>query len=251
MRDKPKTLADGSVVTYLEYKERMEFDTATYQDLARTAHDLGLDFGVSVWDTVSPHWAADTPRGEEFETPHVPLCDFIKLPSATIADEAIVHHAATRGLPLFWSTGMYDMAQIQQTTEWLDSYGTSNWGIFHCNSTYPADPSELNLRVIDVWHHTSNLRGHPIGYSGHEVGLATTVAAVALGANMVERHITLDRASWGSDQSASVEPQGFARLVSDIRTVESALGDGRKVVWPSEEAKKDSLVVKTYLTTPS
>ena len=240
MRDTPKVLQDGTTTTYLAYKEGLEFSIEQYKELYDLAHSLGLDFGASVWDTVSPHALTDS-----F------VVDFLKLPSATIADEPIVHHTATRGVPFFWSTGMYEMGQIGRTAEWLDEYGFDNWGVFHCNSSYPAKPEELNLRVIAEWSDYTMFRGHPIGYSGHEVGLATTVAAVALGANMVERHITLDRSSWGSDHASSVEPQGFARLVSDIRAVESAMGDGKKVVWPSEESKKNSLVVKTYLTTPS
>ena len=249
MREQPKTLEDGTVVTYLEYKELLEFSTDEYYELADEAHGLGLDIGVSVWDTVSPHRAADMAYRDGEVGP--PVFDFLKLPSAAIADEPIVHHAATRGLPFFWSTGMYGMDQIETTTNWLEEYGSTNWGVFHCNATYPANPAELNLRVINNWKSYSLFGGHPIGYSGHEVGLATTVAAVALGADMVERHITLDRSMWGSDQSASVEPDGFARLVRDIRAVESALGDGKKVVWPSEQDKKDSLVVQTYLTKPS
>jgi N-acetylneuraminate synthase len=103
--------------------------------------------------------------------------------------------------------------------------------ILHCTSTYPSDIAELNLRAIQTLAARYDV---PVGYSGHEVGLAPAVAAVALGACVVERHITLDRAMWGTDQAASVEPQGFARLVKDIRAVETALGDGKKRLWPSE-----------------
>ena len=187
----------------------------------------------------------------DFKSEFVGFVDFLKLPSAAIADEPIVHHTASRGLPFFWSTGMYDLSQIRITAGWLEAYGFDNWGVMHCNSSYPASPEELNLRVIQAWQRYSIFGRHPVGYSGHEVGLAPTIAAVALGADVVERHITLDRAGWGSDQSASVEPGGFRRLVNDIRTVEAALGDGEKVVYDSEASKKESLVVKTYLTTPS
>ncbi len=104
--------------------------------------------------------------------------------------------------------------------------------ILHCTSTYPSTVEELNLAAI------ASLReryGVPIGYSGHEVGLAPSIAAVVFGACMVERHVSLDRAMWGSDQAASVEPQGIWRLAKDIRAVEKARGDGIKRVWPSEE----------------
>ena len=120
------------------------------------------------------------------------------------------------------------MAQIDHAVEVL---GKDDLVILHCTSTYPSQVEELNLEAI------AQLRDRydvPVGYSGHEVGLATSVAAAALGACMVERHITLDRAMWGSDQAASVEPQGIWRLVKDIRAVEKAQGDGVKRVWPSE-----------------
>jgi N-acetylneuraminate synthase len=132
------------------------------------------------------------------------------------------------GWPIILSTGMSSMEQIRAAVDLLD---IENLVITHCTSTYPCPQDELNLRVI------TSLRKEfdcPIGYSGHEVGLATTVAAVALGASLVERHITLSRAMWGSDQSASVEPHGFARLIKDIRNIEMALGDGVKCVYESE-----------------
>ena len=243
MRDKPKVLQDGTTTTYLEYKEGLEFSTTEYIELADYAHSLGLDFGVSVWDTVSPHWAADLGVYPEKGGDVLPCkIDFLKIPSAAMADEAIVHHTATRGLPFIWSTGMYSLSEILVTRDWLYGYTFNNWGVLHCNSSYPADPSELNLRVIPAWRRNSLFRGHAIGYSGHEVGLAPTVAAAVLGADIIERHITLDRSMWGSDHSASVEPQGFTRLVNDIRTIEAALGDGNKVVYPSELKKKESLV---------
>lgn len=108
----------------------------------------------------------------------------------------------------------------------------------HTTSTYPCPPEELNLNMIRTLREKYPV---PIGYSGHETGLQTTIAAVVLGANLVERHITLDRAMWGSDQSASVEPHGFSRLVRDIRTVEVALGDGQKQVYDSELPIKKKL----------
>jgi len=136
---------------------------------------------------------------------------------------------------------MHTLAEVITTRRWLSEYTFENWGVFHCNSSYPAAPEELNLRVLSEWNRWRIFSGHPVGYSGHEVGLATTIAAVALGASIVERHITLDRAGWGSDQSASVEPEGFRRLVRDIHAVEAALGDGIKKIYPSEEVKRSSL----------
>lgn len=121
------------------------------------------------------------------------------------------------------------MEQIRHAVRVLD---TDDLILLHCTSTYPSAPEELNLRVISTL--IKEFPHHPIGYSGHEVGLQTTVAAAALGSCVVERHITLDRAMWGSDQAASVEPQGFERMVRDIRAVEAALGDGIKRVYDGE-----------------
>jgi N-acetylneuraminate synthase len=131
------------------------------------------------------------------------------------------------------------MEQIRSAVNLLD---INNLILAHCTSTYPCPPEELNLRMIQTLMRTFDC---PIGYSGHEVGLATTVAAVALGACLVERHITLDRAMWGSDQAASVEPSGFARLVKDIRAVETALGDGEKKIYDSERPVMQKLRVNT------
>ena len=232
-RDTPYDTPWGTI-PYIEYKERIELGDDPYLFLASEARSLGIDFGVSVWDSGSAHWAANL-CGER------DCFEFLKIPSALITNEKVVHNVATRGLPFFWSTGMSTMNEIHATRLWLEEYGFDNWGILHCNSSYPAAVSELNLKVIEVWNSYVLFQGHPVGYSGHESGLATTVAAVALGADIVERHITLDRSSWGSDQAASVEPQGFRKLVRDIRSVEAALGDGHKVVYDSEIPARDKL----------
>jgi len=229
MWDVPKDTPWGRI-SYLEYKQRLEFNNETYRNLANTAHSYDIDIGISIWDTASAKWAAN-----------IEIFDFLKIPSCHMSNEPIVHHTATRGLPFFWSTGMHEWSEIHQTVRWLDDYGFNNWGALHCNSSYPAKVSELNLNVIKFMRSIDLFKGHPIGYSGHETGLATTVAAIAVGANVIERHITLDRAIWGSDQSASIEPGGFRRLIRDIRSVEEALGDGRKRVYPDEQIKKDSL----------
>ena len=126
------------------------------------------------------------------------------------------------------STGMSTLAQIDHAVEVL---GKDDLVILHCTSTYPSAPQELNLRCITS---LTERYGIPVGYSGHEVGLATSVAAAVMGAFLVERHITLDRAMWGSDQAASVEPSGFSRLVRDTRSCEEAKGDGVKRVYGSE-----------------
>ena len=232
-------------MSYLDYKYRIEFDETAYTFLAAEARSLGIDFGISVWDSGSPHWAANLIRGGLTvpESAKVDNCifDFLKLPSAMMTNEKVVHNTATRGLPFFWSTGMSTKQEVWNTAGWLGDYGFNNWGVLHCNSSYPAALGELNLKVIQAYRSYLSFRDYPIGYSGHESGLSTTVAAVALGADIIERHITLDRAMWGSDQAASVEPQGFARLVQDIRAVEMALGDGHKVMYDSEIPARDKL----------
>jgi len=141
-----------------------------------------------------------------------------KIASASLTDDNLLRHHRKTGRPLIVSTGMSTLAQIDHSVE---VSGQRDLILLHTTSTYPSDITELNLRAIPELRERYQV---PIGYSGHEVGLYTTLADVVLGACMVERHITLDRAMWGSDQAASVEPQGFARLVKDIRAVETALG---------------------------
>jgi N-acetylneuraminate synthase len=130
------------------------------------------------------------------------------------------------------------MSTIEEIDAAVAVLGSDDLVILHCTSTYPAKDTELNLRAIVTLQDRYDV---PVGYSGHEVGLATTVAAATLGACMVERHITLDRAMWGSDQAASVEPHGFSRLVRDIRAIEDAMGDGEKRVYESELPSREKL----------
>jgi N-acetylneuraminate synthase len=152
-----------------------------------------------------------------------------KLPSAALTDHSLLRRVRRTGRPVILSTGMSTMEQIRQAVEVL---GTDDLLLAHATSTYPCEPEELNLQMIRTLRETFPC---PVGYSGHEVGLIPSVVSVALGACLVERHITLDRAMWGSDQAASVEPGGFERLVKYIRVTEKSLGDGIKRVYPSEE----------------
>jgi len=140
------------------------------------------------------------------------------------------------GKPLIISTGMSTLNEIIETVE---AIGTDNLLVAHSTSSYPCPLEELNLRMLGTLKEL--FPNTPIGYSGHETGLATTVAAVAMGACFVERHFTLDRAMWGSDQAASVEPTGMSRLVKDIRAIEVALGDGVKHVYASEMSSRKKL----------
>jgi N-acetylneuraminate synthase len=200
-----------------ELKRGLEFGHAEYAEIDRYCREQGLLWFGSCWDEGSVDFM------EQFNPP----C--YKIASACLTDDALLRHHHKMGRPVILSTGMSTMEQIRHAVRVLD---TDDLILLHCTSTYPSAPEELNLRVISTL--IKEFPHHPIGYSGHEVGLQTTVAAAALGSCVVERHITLDRAMWGSDQAASVEPQGFERMVRDIRAVEAALGDGIKRVYDGE-----------------
>lgn len=204
-------------ISYLDYRRKVEFGEAEYGEIDRYCKEHGISWFASVWDEPSIDFL------EAFD----PLV--YKVPSAALTDHSLLRKLRATGRPVILSTGMSSMEQICAAVEVL---GTENLLITHATSTYPCDPDELNLRMIET------LRAQfpcPIGYSGHEVGLVPSVVAVGLGACLVERHITLDRALWGSDQAASVEPGGFQRLVRYIRVTEQALGDGVKQVYASEQ----------------
>jgi len=203
-------------ITYLEYRHHVEFGKAEYDQIQAHCKAKGITWFASVWDEVSV----------DFMEAYDPAC--YKIPSASLTDHALLKHLRKTGRPLILSTGMSTAEQIKEA---VDILGTDNLLITHCTSTYPCDPEELNLKMIHTLRQTYPC---PVGYSGHEVGLIPSVVAVSLGACLVERHITLDRAMWGGDQAASVEPGGFERLVKYIRVTEQALGDGIKRVYDSE-----------------
>src|SRR4030043_571315 len=203
-------------ITYLEYRYKVEFGVNEYREIDRYCKQKNIPWFASVWDEPSVDFL------QQFN----PLC--YKIPSASLTDNNLLLHARRTGMPVILSTGMSTMEQIKQAVEVI---GGENLLITHATSTYPCDPEELNLKMIRTLTETFSC---PIGYSGHEVGLIPTVVAVSMGACMVERHITLDRAMWGSDQAASVEPGGIERLVKYIRVTEQSLGDGVKRVYESE-----------------
>lgn len=203
-------------ITYLDYRYKVEFSEVEYAEIDRYCKEVGITWFASVWDEPSVDFL------EKFN----PVC--YKVPSASLTDIALLKHLRKTGRPIILSTGMSTMEQIKKS---VSAIGEDNLVITHATSTYPCDPHELNLRMIETLRKTFSC---PIGYSGHEVGLVTSAVAVGLGACMVERHITLDRALWGSDQSASVEPGGFEKLVKYIRVTEQAVGDGVKKVYDSE-----------------
>lgn len=199
-----------------DLKRGLEFGVDEYTEIDRYCRAKNIVWFASCWDEFSVDLL------EQFDPP----CH--KIASASLTDDDLLRRHRRTRRPMLVSTGMSLLEQIDHAVEVL---GKDELVLLHTTSTYPSALEELNLRVIP---RLAERYGVPVGYSGHEVGLYTTVAAVALGACVVERHITLDRAMWGSDQSASVEPQGFARLVKDIRAVETALGDGVKRLYDSE-----------------
>lgn len=210
-------------ITYMEYRERIEFGEEDYREIDRFCKEIGIDWFVSVWDELSVDFI------EKFNT----IC--FKLPSACLTDHKLLLKVRATGKPMIISTGMSTPEQIDAAVKVI---GLKDLVILHSTSCYPCDPAELNLMVIQTLIEKHDC---PIGYSGHEVGLIPSVVAVGLGAKMVERHFTLDRAMWGSDQAASVEPGGFRRLVKYIRVTEMALGDGIKCVYDSEKTSLKKL----------
>jgi len=199
-----------------DLKRGLEFGAEAYREIDAFCRAQKILWFASCWDE----------GALDFIEPFNPPC--YKIASASLTDDQLLRHHRKTGRPLIISTGMSTLEEIDHAVAVL---GKENLVILHCTSTYPSKPQELNLAAIPI---LKKRYGVPVGYSGHEVGLQTTEAAVALGACCVERHITLDRAMWGSDQAASVEPQGVMRLVRDIRVIEQAMGSGLKVVYESE-----------------
>ena len=204
-------------ITYLEYRLKVEFTAEQYREIDVFCRERNVPWMVSVWDESAVDFM------ENFDTPAY------KIPSASLTDHKLLKHVRKTGKPMVISTGMSTMEQIRKAVRII---GEENLVIMHCTSTYPCEPEELNLRMIETLR--KEFPNNPIGYSGHEVGLVPSAIAVSLGACMVERHMTLDRAMWGSDQAASVEPGGFERLVKYIRVAEASIGDGVKKVYESE-----------------
>jgi len=211
-------------ITYLDYRYKVEFDENQYREIESYCKQKGITWMVSVWDEPSVDFM------EKFDTPAY------KIPSASLTDFSLIRKARATGKPVILSSGMSTMEQIKKG---VSGAGDKDLVLMHCTSTYPCEPGELNLKMIETLRH--EFPNIPIGYSGHEVGLVPSAIAVALGACMVERHLTLNRAMWGSDQAASVEPWGFETLVKYIRVSEVSLGDGVKKVYDSEKSSMTKL----------
>ena len=203
-------------ISYMDYRYKVEFGVDEYKSIDAYCKERNIAWFASCWDKESVGFM------EQFNPP----C--FKVPSALITSRGLLETIYETGRPVMLSTGMSTMDQIQRA---VNLFELKRLLLAHSTSTYPCPKNELNLRMLKTLKKSFNC---PIGYSGHEVGLATTVAAVVLGACFVERHITLSRSMWGSDHAASVEPTGLMKLVKDIRGVEMAMGDGSKCVYESE-----------------
>jgi len=214
-------------MSYLDYRRRIEFGAADYRKIDSYCRTKRIPWTCSVWDLMSADFL------ESFDPP------FVKIPSACLVDHALLKRVQRTGRVVFLSTGMSTLEEIRSAVEVL---GTSKLVILHCKSCYPLDPRDANLRMIATLQ-----REFPcvVGYSGHETGIQVSVAASVLGAAVIERHITLDRSLWGSDQAASLEPQGLNRLVRDVRICEAAMGDGIERIVPAEQETMKRLRVKT------
>lgn len=218
MRDVPRETPWGTM-SYLEYRYRVEFEREQYVEIGDHATLRGVDWFASPWDVPSVAFLEDLNVVAH------------KVASASVTDLELLRAVAATGKPVILSTGMSTMAQIEAA---VDVLGVDNLVLMHATSTYPMPAEEANLRMIETLR--AAFPGVPVGYSGHEPGLQISLAAAALGAAAIERHITLDRTMWGSDHAASLEPTGLQHLVRDIRIIETAMGDGVKRVMPGEEA---------------
>jgi len=214
-------------MTYLEYKYKVEFWEKEYDIIDKYCRQQGIAWSASPWDLDSLEFLL------QYDVP------FIKIPSAMLTNLELIKASAKSGKKVILSTGMSTEEEIHEAICVLEPGPEMyDYAILHCNSTYPAPIDELNLSCIKTM---KEKYACEVGYSGHEFRLGTSVAAVYLGATIIERHITLDRTMWGSDHLSSIEPQGLFKLVSGIRELEQAFGDGKIKVAESEKSAREKL----------
>ena len=213
-----KTIKDTpwGEMTYLCYKKKIEFGKEEYNELNKYCKEKSIEWSASVWDADSLEFLIS------FNPP------WIKIPSAMLTNWKLLELAVTKNTPIILSTGASTLEELDKAYEILKN---TKLTLLHCNSCYPAQNNELNLKMIQTFKERYECR---IGYSGHEFGLIPTVASVYLGVEVIERHITLERTMWGSDQICSVEPHALIKLIKDIRALEVAYGDGIKRVYSCE-----------------
>ena len=206
-------------MSYIDYKYRVEFGKEEYDLIEKYCSEKPLDWSVSVWDTDSLSFALN------YDIP------FIKIPSAHITNNVLLEESAQSNIPIVISTGMSNWEMIDNAVEIIGKR-TDEFAILHCNSTYPAPQDELNLNVIPKMKERYDCI---IGYSGHEYNLEPSVLAVALGAQIIERHVTLDHNMWGTDQSSSLEVHAIDLLKKRIKGVKNILGGKEKIITDSEK----------------
>ena len=206
-------------VTQREQKSGLEFGIDEYKEIDQYCKEKDIDWFASAWDLNSQKFL------QQFN------CKYNKVASAMIIYEDLLRMIAQEGRHTFISTGMTTYDDIQKTVDIFRVAGCP-FELMHTVSTYPMKVENANLNMINTLRDKFQCN---VGYSGHEVGLAISYAAATLNITSLERHITLDRAMYGSDQSASVEPQGFRQLVSSVRVIEEAMGDGVKYFIEEEE----------------
>lgn len=223
MRSKLRDTPWGEM-TYIDYKHKIEFGKKEYDEISKYCKELKIDWFASCWDVDSLNFLLN------YEIP------VLKIASASITDKVLLKSYASSGLPIIMSTGMSTMNEINKAYEILKN---NPLAILHTTSTYPCPPEELNLNMIKTLIET--YPDNPIGYSGHESGLSTSIAAAVLGAKIIERHITIDRALWGTDQAASLGQEGMHKLVGSINKIKASLGTGEKKVYESELFVKNKL----------
>ena len=222
MRDTP-----WGRMTYLEYKYKVEFNKEEYDDIDSYCKHRDIQWSASPWDLDSLEFLT------QYDIP------FIKIPSALLTDLELIKESTKTGKKIIISTGMSTIEEVDDAVNIiLKTNSKTKFAVLHCNSSYPAPNNDLNLNCIQTLQQRYNCE---VGYSGHEFGLTTTIATICLGATIIERHITLDRTMWGTDQMCSVEPQGLIKLVRGIKELQGALGDGKKVVTETEKPIRDKL----------
>ena len=222
MRDTP-----WGRMSYLEYKYKVEFEKAEYDEIDNYCRERNIAWTASPWDLDSLDF---------LNTYDVP---FIKIPSALITDLELIKQTTETGKKIIISTGMSTLDEVDAAVNTILSVNKNAlYAVLHCNSSYPAPNDDLNLKCIETLKDRYNCE---VGYSGHEFGLTTTIASICMGATIIERHITLDRTMWGTDQMCSVEPQGLIKLVRGIHELSRALGDGKKVVTETEKPIREKL----------
>ncbi len=205
-------------MTYIDYKFKIELEKSEYDEINKYAKELDIDWFASCWDEESLDFI------NSYDLP----C--IKIASACITNKNLMNKHVETGKPLIMSTGMSSLEQIEKAYSILSK---NPLAILHATSTYPCPPEELNLNMINTL--KSLYPDNPIGYSGHESGLSTSIAAAVIGAKIIERHITIDRALWGTDQAASLGPDGMRKLIGSVNSIITSMGDGVKKVYDSEQ----------------